>query len=109
MPVSEREPAGGSSSRAPPGSWSARDGQGLQWRDAVAKVVRFEVTRSLVLMLRGLTPRPAERQGRARPSALRRQRDNSSSSSTTGISSMGDESAVAALLGALRAHPRRQR
>ena len=72
MPDSAREPAGGSSSRAPPGSRGARDGQGLGWRDAVAEVVRSEVTRSLVTMLRGSTPRPAERRGRARRSSRRR-------------------------------------
>jgi len=44
MPRSAREPAGGSSSRAPPGSWGAGDGQGLEWRDAVAEVVQSEVT-----------------------------------------------------------------
>jgi len=38
MTESARKPAGGSSSRAPPGSWGARDGQGLEWRDAVAEV-----------------------------------------------------------------------
>jgi len=105
MPGSAREPAGGSSSRAPPGSRGARDGQGLQWRDAVAEVVRSEVTRSLVTMLRGATPRPAERRGRARRSARRRRRDNSSSSSTTDVSRSGEESAIAALLGAFRATP----
>jgi len=56
MPESAREPVGGSSSRAPPGSRCAREGQGLEWRDAVAKIVRFEVTRSLVTMLKGSTP-----------------------------------------------------
>jgi len=71
----------------------------------VAEVVRSEVTRSLVTMLRGSTPRPAERPGRARRSARRRRRDNSSSSSTTDVSRSGDESAVAALLGAFRATP----
>jgi len=105
MPDSAREPAGGSSIRAPPGSRGARDGQGLEWRDAVAEVVRSEVTRSLVSMLRGSTPRPAERRGRARRSSLRHRRDNSSSSSTTDVSRSGDESAVAALLGAVRATP----
>jgi len=72
----------------------------------VAEVVRSEVTRSLVTMLRGSTPRPAERRGRARRSSRRRRRDNSSSSSTTGVSRSGDESAVAALLGAFRATPK---
>jgi len=105
MPESAREPAGGSSSRAPPGSRRARDGQGLEWRDAVAEVVRSEVTRSLVTKLRGSTPRPAERRGRARRSSRRRRRDASSSSSTTEVSRSGDESAVAALLGAFRAPP----
>jgi len=98
MPGSARKPAGGSSSRAPPGSRRARDGQGLEWRDAVAEVVRSEVTQSLVTMLRGSTPRPAEWRGGARRSSRRRRRDNSSSSSTTDVSRSGDESAVAALL-----------
>jgi len=105
MPGSARKPAGGSSSRGPPGPRNARDGQGLEWRDAVPEVVRSEVTRSLVKMLRGSTPRPAERRGRARRSARRRRRDNSSSSSTTDVSRSGDESAVAALIGAFRATP----
>ena len=105
MPGSTREPAGGSTSRAPPGSQGARDGQGLEWRDAVAEVVRSEVTRSLVTMLTGSTPRPAERRGRARRSARRGRRDNLSSSSTTDVSRSGDESAVSALLAALRATP----
>jgi len=105
MPNSAREPAGGSSSRAPPGSRGARDGQGLEWRDAVAEVVRSEVTRSLVTMLRGSTPRPAERRGRARRSSRRHRRDDSASSSTTDVSRSGEESAVAALLGAVRATP----
>jgi len=48
MPESAREPAGGSSSRAPPGSLRSWDGQGLEWRDAVAEVARSEVTRALV-------------------------------------------------------------
>jgi len=103
MPGSAREPAGGSSCRAPPGSRGARDGQGLEWRDAVAEVVRYEVTRSLVTMLMGSTPRPADRRGRARRSSRRRRRDNTSSSSTTNVSRSGDESAVAALLGAFSA------
>ena len=103
MPDWAREPAGGISSRDPAGSRGARDGQGLEWRDAVAEVVRSEVTRSLVSMLRGSTPRPAERRGRARRSSRRRPRDNSSSSSTTDVSRSGDESAVASLIGALRA------
>jgi len=93
------------SSRALPGSRGARDGQGLEWRDAVAEVVRSEDTRSLVTMLRGSTPRPAERRGRARRSSRRRRRDNSSSSSNSDVSRTGDESAVAALLGAFRATP----
>jgi len=105
MPNSARGPAGGSCSRAPPGSRGSRDGQGLEWRDAVAEVVRSEVTRSLVTMLRGSTPRPAERRGRARRSSRRQRRDDSSSSSTTDVSRSGDESAVAALLGAVRATP----
>jgi len=105
MPGSAREPAGGSSGRAPPGSRGARDGEGLDWRDAVAEVVRYEATRSLVTMLRGSTPRPAERRGRARRSSRRRRRDNSSCSSTTDVSRSGDESAVAALLGAYRTTP----
>jgi len=105
MPGSAREPAGGSSSRAPPGSRGARDGQGLEWRDAVAEVVRSEGTRSLVTMLRGSTPRPAERRGRSRRSAGRRRRDNSSSSTTNDVSRSRDESAVAALLGAFHATP----
>ena len=71
----------------------------------MAEVVRSEVTRSLVTMLRGSTPRPAERRGRARRSSLRNRRDDSSSSSTTDVSRSGDESAVAALLGAVRATP----
>jgi len=71
----------------------------------VAEVVRSQVTRSLVTMLRGSTPRPAERRGRARRSFRRHQRDDSSSSSTTDVSRSGDESAVAALLGAVRATP----
>jgi len=107
MPGSAREPAGGSSSRAPPGSRGARDGRGLEWRDAVADVVRSEVTRSLISMLRGSTPRPAERRGRGRRSARRRRRDNSSSSSTTDVSRWGDQSPVAALPGAYRAIPSR--
>jgi len=86
MPKSAQEPAGGSSSRAPAGSRGARDGQSLEWRDAVAEVVRSEVTRSLVTMLRGSTPRPAKRRGRAQRSSCRRRRDNSSSSSTTDVS-----------------------
>jgi len=105
MTVSAREPAGGSSSRAPPGSRGARDGQGLELRDAVAEVVRSKVTRSLVTMLRGSTLRPAERRGRARRSSRRRRRDNSSSSSTTDVSRSGDKSAVADLLGTFRATP----
>jgi len=105
MPTSAREPAGGSSSRAPPGSRGARDGQGLGWRDAVAEVVRSEATRSLATMLRGSTPRPADRRGRARRSSRRQRRDDSSSSSTTDISRSGDESAVTALLCAVRASP----
>jgi len=71
----------------------------------VAEVVRSEVTRSLVTMLRGSTPRPAERRGRARRSARRHRRDNLSSSSTTDVSRSGDESAVAALLDAFRDTP----
>jgi len=90
MPESARERAGGSSSRAPPGSWGAREVQGLEWRDAVAEVVRSEVTRSLVTMLRGSTLRPAERRGRARSSSSRRRRDDSSSSSTTDVSRSAD-------------------
>jgi len=103
MPGMAREPEGGSSSRAAPGSRGARDGQGLKWRDAVAEVVRSEITRSLITMMRGSSPSPAERRGRTRRSSLRRRRDDSSSSSTTDISRSGDESAVAALLGAFRA------
>jgi len=105
MPDSAREPAGGSSSRALPISRGAGDGQGLEWRDAVAEVVRSEVTRSLVTMLRASTPKPAERRGRARTSFRRHRRDYSSSSSTTDVSRSGDESAVGALLGALHATP----
>jgi len=105
MPDSAREPAGASSSRAPPGSRGARDGQGLEWRDAVAEVVRSVDTRSLVTVLRGSTPRPAERPGRARRSSRRHRRDDSSSSSSTDVPRSGDESAVAALLGAVRATP----
>jgi len=71
----------------------------------MAEFVRSEVTRSLVTMLRGCTPRPAERRGRARRSARRRRRDNSSSSSINDVSRSGDESAVAALLGAFGATP----
>jgi len=103
MPGSAREPASGSSGRAPPGSRGARNGQGLERRDVVAEVVRSEVPRSLVTMLRGPTPRIAERRGRTRRSSRRRRRDDSSSSSTTDVSRSGDESAVAALLGAFRA------
>jgi len=105
MPESAQEPAGGSLTRAPPGSRGARDGQCLEWRDAVAEVVRSEVTQSIVTVLRGSTPRPAERRGRARRSSRRRRHDNSSSSSTTDVSRSGDESAVAALLTAFRATP----
>jgi len=75
------------------------------WRDAVAEVVRSEVTRSLVTMFRGSTPRPAERRGRARRSSRRHRRDDSSSSSIADVSRPGDESAVAALLGEVRATP----
>ena len=103
MPDSAREPAGGSCSRAPPGSQGSRDGQGLERRGAVNEVVRSEVTRSLVTMFRGSTTRPADRRGRARRSSLRHRRDDSSSSSTTDVSRSGDESAFAALLGAVRA------
>jgi len=71
----------------------------------VAEVVRSEVTRWLVKMLRGSTPRPAGRRGRARSSSRRHRREDSSSSSTTDVSRSGDESAVAALLGAVRATP----
>jgi len=78
MPESAREPAGGNSSRAHKGSRGARNVQGLKWRDAVAEVFRSEVSRSLVTMLRGSTPRPAERRGRARRSSRWRRRDNSS-------------------------------
>jgi len=105
MPYSAREPASGSSCPAPEGSRGAREGQGLEWRDAVAEVDRSEVARSLVTMLRGSTPRSSERRGRARCSSLRRRLDDSSSSSTTDVSRSGDESAVAALLGAFRATP----
>ena len=56
-------------------------------------------------MLRGSTPRPAERRGRARRSSRRHRRDDSSSSSTTDVSRSGEESAVAALLVAVRATP----
>jgi len=105
MPDSARELAGGSSSRAPLGSRGARDGQDLEWRDAVAEVVRSKVTRSLVTMLRGSTPRSAERRGRARRSSRRHRRHDSSSSSTTDVLRSGSESAVASLLGAFRATP----
>jgi len=105
MPELAREPVGGSFSCAPRGSRGARDGMGREWQDAVAEVVRSEVTRSLVMMLRGSRPRPAERRCRARRSARRRLRDNTSSSSSTDVSRSGDESAVAALLGAIRATP----
>jgi len=71
----------------------------------VPELVRYEVTRSLVTMLRGSTPRPADRRGRARRSSRRHRMDDSSSSSTTDVSRSGDESAVAALLGAVRATP----
>ena len=105
LPDLAREPASGSSSRAPPGSRGAREGQGLEWRDVVAEVVRSEVTRSLVTILRGYLPIPAGRRGRARRSSLRHRRDDSSSSSTTDVSRSGDESVVAAVLGAFRATP----
>jgi len=85
MPDSAREPEGGSSSRAPPVSRGARDGHGLERRGAVAEVVRSEVTRSLVTMLRGFTPGPAQRRGRARRSSRRNRRDDSSSSSSTDV------------------------
>jgi len=42
-PDSALEPAVGSCSRAPPGSRSARDGQGLECRDAVAEVVGLKL------------------------------------------------------------------
>jgi len=71
----------------------------------VAEVVWSEVARSPVKMLRGSTPRPVQRRGRARRSSRRHRRDDSSSSSTTDVSRSGDESAVAALLGAVRATP----
>ena len=71
----------------------------------MAEVVRSEVTRSLVKVLRGSTPRPTERRGRTRRCSRRRRRDDSSSSSTTDVSRSGDGSAVAALLGAFRATP----
>ena len=71
----------------------------------MAEVVRSEVTRSLVAMLRGSTPRPAKRRGRAQRSSRRRRRDNSSSSSTTDVPRSNDESAIAALPGAFRATP----
>ena len=105
MPDSAREPACASSSGASPASRGARDGQGLEWRDAVAEGVRSEVIRSLVTMLRGSTLRPPEHRVRARRSSRRRRRDDSSSSSTTDVSRAPDESAVAALLGAFRAIP----
>ena len=105
IPDSARKPASGSSSRAPAGSRGARKGQGLEWRDAVAEVVRSKVTRSLVTMLPGSTPRPAECRGRGRRSSRRRRQDDSSSSSTTDVSLSADEAAVAALLGAFRATP----
>ena len=105
IPDSAREPAVWSYGRAPPGSRGARDGQGLELRDAVAEFVRSEVARSLVTMLRDSTPRLAERRGRARRSSRRHRRDDSSSSSTTDVSRSGDESAVAALLGGFRATP----
>jgi len=69
----------------------------------VAEVVPSEATRSLVTMLKGSMPRPAERRSRAGRSARWRRRDTMSSSSTTDVSRSGDESAVAALLGAFRA------
>ena len=105
MPDSERERVGRSSCRAPPSLRSARDGQGLECRDAVAEVVRSEVTRSLVTMLRISTPGPTGRRGRARRSSRRHRRGDLSSSSTTEVSRSGDESAAAALLGAVRAIP----
>ena len=71
----------------------------------MAEDVRSEVTRSLVAMMRGSTPRPADRRGRARRSYRRHRRDDSLSSSTTDVSRSGNESAVAALLGAVRATP----
>jgi len=105
VPLPTREPAGESSSRAPRSSLGARNGQGLEWRDVVAEVVRSEVTQSVVTMLLGSTRRPAESRGRGRRSSRRHLRDDSSSSSTTDVSRSGDESAVAALLGAFRATP----
>ena len=105
MPGSARKPAGGSSRRSRSGSRGARKGQGIQWRDAVAEVVLSEITRSLVTMLRGSTPRPAKCRGRVRRSSRRRQRDDSSSASTTDVSRSGDESAVAAFRGVFRAPP----
>ena len=104
-PDSAREPSLGSSSRAPPGTQGAREGQGLEWRDAVAEVLRSEVTRNLVAILRGSTPRPAEHRGRARRSFHRCRQDESSLSSSTAVSRSGDESAVVAQLGAYRATP----
>jgi len=86
-------------------STTADDGQGLEWRDAVAEDVRSEVSRSLVTMLRGSTPGPADRRGRARRSSRRHQREDSSSSLTTDVSRSGDDSAVSALLRAVRATP----
>ena len=71
----------------------------------MAEVVRSEATRSLDTMLKGSTPRPAERRGPARRSFDQRRRDNSSSSSTTGVSRSGDDSAVADLLDAFCATP----
>jgi len=103
MPDSARAPAVGSSCRAAPGSRGARDGEGLEWRNAVAEVVRSGVSRLLVTILRGSALRPSERQGRAWRSSCRHRRDNSSSSSTTDVSRSGDESAVARILGAFRA------
>jgi len=105
IPDSAREPAGGINSRAPSGSPGARDGQGVEWRDAVAEFPLSEVTRSLATMLRESPPRPADRRGRARSSSRRQRRDDSSSSSTADVSRSGDASAVAALLGAVRAAP----
>jgi len=105
VPPPAREPAGGSSCRAPPGSRGARDGQGLEWREAVGEGIRSEGSRSLVTVIRGSTREPSERRRRAWRSFRQRRRDDSSSSSTTNVSRSGDESAVAALLGAFRATP----
>ena len=80
------------------------EGLGLDWRDAVAEVVRSEVTRSLSTVLRSATPKTDGRRRGAKRSS-RRRRYSSSSSSTSEASHSGGDSAVAALLGAFRNTP----